>query len=34
MRVVDDVTARVADNGKLDLSPEAIAKRKKGAKVK
>jgi len=33
MRVVDDVTARVADNGKLDLSPEAIAKRKKGAKV-
>ena len=32
MRVVDDVTARVADNGKLDLSPEAIAKRKKGAK--
>ena len=30
MRVVDDVTARVADNGKLDLSPEAIAKRKKG----
>ncbi len=33
MRVVDDVTARVADNGKLDLSPEAIAKRKKGAKA-
>ncbi len=32
MRVVDDVTARVADNGKLDLSPEAIAKRKKGGK--
>jgi len=32
MRVVDDVTARVADNGKLDLSPEAIAKRKKGRK--
>ena len=33
MRVVDDVTARVADNGKLDLSPEAIAKRKKGGKA-
>ena len=33
MRIVDDVTARVADNGKLDLSPEAIAKRKKGGKV-
>ena len=32
MRVVEDVTARVADNGKLDLSPEAIAKRKKGSK--
>ena len=32
MRVVDDVTARVADNGKLDLSPEAIAKRKKSGK--
>ena len=32
MRIVDDVTARVADNGKLDLSPEAIAKRKKGGK--
>ena len=32
MRVVDDVTATVADNGKLDLSPEAIARRKKGAK--
>ena len=32
MRVVEDVTARVADNGKLDLSPEAIAKRKKGGK--
>ena len=32
MRVVDDVTERVADNGKLDLSPEAIAKRKKGGK--
>ena len=32
MRVVEDVTATVADNGKLDLSPEAIAKRKKGAK--
>ena len=32
MRVVDDVTARVADNGKLDLSSEAIAKRKKGGK--
>ena len=32
MRVVEDVTARVADNGKLDLSPEAIAKRKKSGK--
>ncbi len=32
MRIVDDVTARVADNGKLDLSPEAIAKRKKAGK--
>jgi membrane-bound lytic murein transglycosylase D len=32
MRVVEDVTATVADNGKLDLSPEAIARRKKGAK--
>ena len=32
MRVVEDVSARVADNGKLDLSPEAIAKRKKGGK--
>jgi membrane-bound lytic murein transglycosylase D len=27
-----DVTAQVADNGKLDLSPEAVAKRKKVAK--
>jgi len=32
MRVVEDVTASVADNGKLDLSPEAIAKRKKAGK--
>jgi membrane-bound lytic murein transglycosylase D len=33
LQIVDDVTARVADNGKLDLSPEAIAKRKKGGKA-
>jgi membrane-bound lytic murein transglycosylase D len=33
LRILDDVTARVADNGKLDLSPEAIAKRKKGVKA-
>lgn len=32
--VMEDVTARVADNGKLDLSPEAIAKRKKTGKGK
>jgi membrane-bound lytic murein transglycosylase D len=32
VRIVDDVTARVADNGKLDLSPEATAKRKKAGK--
>jgi membrane-bound lytic murein transglycosylase D len=32
IRIVEDVTARVADNGKLDLSPEAIAKRKKSGK--
>ena len=28
----DDVSARVADNGHLDLSPEAVAKRKAAAK--
>jgi membrane-bound lytic murein transglycosylase D len=28
----DDVSARVADNGYLDLSPEAVAKRKAHAK--
>jgi len=32
-QMVEDVTARVADNGKLDLSPEAVAKRKKGVKA-
>jgi membrane-bound lytic murein transglycosylase D len=30
--MLGDVTAQVADNGKLDLSPEAIAKRKAAAK--
>ena len=30
--VLGDVTAQVADNGKLDLSPEAVAKRKTAAK--
>jgi membrane-bound lytic murein transglycosylase D len=30
--VLGDVTAQVADNGKLDLSPEAVAKRKAAAK--
>jgi membrane-bound lytic murein transglycosylase D len=34
--VIEDVTARVADNGQLGLSPEAAAKRKgaKGGKGK
>ena len=31
--MLGDVTAQVADNGKLDLSPEAIAKRKAAAKA-
>jgi membrane-bound lytic murein transglycosylase D len=30
--MLGDVTAQVADNGKLDLSPEAVAKRKAAAK--
>jgi membrane-bound lytic murein transglycosylase D len=30
--MLGDVTAQVADNGKLDLSPEAVAKRKASAK--
>ena len=30
--VLGDVTAQVADNGKLDLSPEAVAKRKAAGK--
>jgi membrane-bound lytic murein transglycosylase D len=30
--MLGDVTAQVADNGKLDLSPEAVAKRKAGSK--
>jgi len=30
--IMGDVTAQVADNGKLDLSPEAVAKRKAAAK--
>jgi len=30
--VLGDVTAQVADNGKLDLSPEAVAKRKASGK--
>jgi membrane-bound lytic murein transglycosylase D len=33
-QVGEDVTARVADNGFLDLSPEAIAKKNKAAKGK
>jgi membrane-bound lytic murein transglycosylase D len=32
VNMLGDVTAQVADNGKLDLSPEAIAKRKAAAK--
>ena len=30
--MLGDVTAQVADNGHLDLSPEAVAKRKAAAK--
>jgi hypothetical protein len=30
--MLGDVTAQVADNGKLDLSPEAVAKRKAASK--
>ena len=30
--MLGDVTAQVADNGRLDLSPEAVAKRKAAAK--
>jgi membrane-bound lytic murein transglycosylase D len=30
--ILGDVTAQVADNGHLDLSPEAVAKRKAAAK--
>jgi membrane-bound lytic murein transglycosylase D len=30
--MLGDVTAQVADNGKLDLSPEAVAKRKAAGK--
>ena len=32
-RVLEDVKANLADNGRLDLSPEAVAKRKKAAKA-
>jgi len=31
-RVLEDVKANLADNGRLDLSPEAVAKRKKAAR--
>jgi membrane-bound lytic murein transglycosylase D len=31
--IMGDVTAQVADNGKLDLSPEAVAKRKAAGKA-
>jgi membrane-bound lytic murein transglycosylase D len=31
-RVLEDVNANLADNGRLDLSPEAVAKRKKAGK--
>jgi hypothetical protein len=31
--MLGDVTAQVADHGKLDLSPEAVAKRKANAKA-
>ena len=32
LRVLEDVKANLADNGRLDLSPEAVAKRKKAAR--